>query len=365
VSDVLIIGGGIIGCAVAEALTAQGAQVRVVDPRGVAEGATQASAGMLTPFSEGRHDPWLASFGARSLSLYEGLLSRLGMTDDLPLYVRSGSLELALTDEEAAELRARARDLRDQGIDSAFISGAEVRALEKEVAESCVGALHVPSHAYARAAALARALWDASTRRGATLVRGPVHRIDARHAGLQVSVGAQELRADAVVLAAGSWGREIEIAGVPPLPVRPIRGQLLQLAWAGRPMTHVIGGARCYTLTWPDGTMLAGATVEDVGFDDRATAGGVRQMLDDLCELVPRATDAGFTRVRVGFRPCTPDSRPIIGRSARVPGLVYATGHYRNGVLLAPLTGQLVAKAIAGDDDPAFEVTGARRFGNY
>jgi glycine oxidase len=111
--------------------------------------------------------------------------------------------------------------------------------------------------------------------------------------------------------------------------------------------------------------MLAGATVEDVGFDDRATAGGVRQMLDALCELVPGAGAASFTRVRVGFRPATPDSRPIIGRSARVPGLVYATGHFRNGVLLAPLTGELVVKAVAGEDDPAFAVTGAHRFGEY
>ena len=88
-------------------------------------------------------------------------------------------------------------------------------------------------------------------------------------------------------------------------------------------------------------------------------------VLDGVVELVPRAAEAAFTSVRVGFRPATPDSRPIIGRSDLLPGLVYATGHYRNGVLLAPVTGELVAKAVVGEDDPAFEVTTPRRFGDY
>jgi glycine oxidase len=366
VPDVLIIGAGIIGCAVAEALTWQGARVQLVDTRGVGEGATQASAGMLAPHSEGRHDPWLASFGVRSLALYEPLIERIGaVTAVAPAVARPGSLELALNDEEAAELRDRASNLQAQGIDSSLISGAAARSLEKNIAAECVAALHVPTHAYARVPDLIQALWRASSHRGAELTHGVVERIESTAGELRVVLRDQVLRAPVVVLAAGSWASQIDIAGIPPLPIRPIRGQLLQLTWHDAPLTHIIGGSACYTLTWPDGTMLAGATVEDVGFDDRATVGGVRDLLNGLCALVPRSSQASFTRVRVGFRPISPDLHPIIGRSGRVPGLIYATGHYRNGVLLAPVTGELVAKAVAGLDDPAFDVTNAQRLGDF
>lgn len=359
--DVLIIGGGIIGCAVAEALSHRGADVTVVDSRGIAGGATQASAGMLTPYSEGRDNPSLEALGARSLCLFEPLLNRLDGREQPP-FVRTGSLELALSEDEAAELRTRAAALRAVGVTGEFLSAAEVRHAEPQVTSDAVGALLVPAHGYTRAADLARLMWAAASGRGARFRPGHVKRVERDAGALRVVLPDGPLRARHVVLAGGSWVSQIELEDVPAPPVRPVRGQLLQLAWPYAPMQHIIGGPRCYALTWFDGTMLAGATVEDVGFDDRATAGGVRQLLEGLCELVPRAADAAFTRVRVGFRPATPDHRPIIGASVRLPGLVFATGHYRNGVLLAPLTGELVAKAIAGEDDPAFEATRPQRF---
>ena len=145
-----------------------------------------------------------------------------------------------------------------------------------------------------------------------------------------------------------------------------MRGQLLHLFLPEPKLTHIVWGSRCYTVPWPDGTLLVGATLEEVGFDDRATASGVRDLLDAVCELVPRARQAGFLGVRVGLRPGTPDTLPIIGRSARVPGLVYATGHFRNGVLLAPLTGELVAAILSGDEsDAALGVVSPSRFGDY
>jgi glycine oxidase len=111
--------------------------------------------------------------------------------------------------------------------------------------------------------------------------------------------------------------------------------------------------------------MLVGATTEDVGYDERATATGVRDLLDAAADVLPRVWQAEFLGVRVGLRPASPDDLPIVGCSARVEGLVYATGHYRNGVLLAPLTAELVAKAVAGEDDEAFTVTAPSRFGEY
>ena len=364
--DVIVVGAGIIGCAVAEALTRRGAQVEVVDPRGIGDGATQASAGMLAPHSEGKHDPWLAALGVRSMALYEPLIARLPSADDgPPLMAVPGSLELALDDEEAADLRQRAEDLHTAGVDSAFLTAAAARALDPAVAPECTGALHVPGHGYARAATLTKCLWDAAAARGAQLTRAAVQEIDSSAGGLRVHAGDRVRSAGAAVLAAGSWAAQIRIGETKPLPIRPIRGQLLQLAWPEGGPTHIIGGARCYSLAWPDGTMLAGATVEDVGFDNRATAGGVADLLDALRTLVPSSASATFAGVRVGFRPMSPDARPIIGRSARVPGLVYAAGHYRNGVLLAPVTADLVLKALAGEDDPAFAGCDPRRFGEY
>jgi glycine oxidase len=365
--DVLVVGAGIIGCAVAEALTSRGARVEVLDPRGVGDGATQASAGMLAPHSEGRHDPWLASLGVRSMAGYEPLLARLPAPDDgPPLLAKPGSLELALNDDQPEDLRRHAHELHAAGVESAYLAASAARGLEPAIAGACVGALHVPGHGYARAGALTRSLWQAAAQRGAQLRQAAVHSIEPTASGdLRVRAGDRDFAAATVVLAAGSWAAQIRIGALPPLPIRPIRGQLLQLAWQDARPSHIIGGTRCYSLAWPDGTMLAGATVEDVGFDDRSTAGGVAELLEALRALVPASADATFVRVRVGFRPMTPDARPIIGRSRRVPNLVYAVGHYRNGVLLAPVTAELVAKALAGEDDPAFVECDAQRFGEY
>ncbi len=143
-----------------------------------------------------------------------------------------------------------------------------------------------------------------------------------------------------------------------------MRGQLLQLAWHGPTLRRVIWGERCYFVPWDDGTVLVGATVENVGFDERVTVAGVRELVEAACELVPHASVAGLTVAKVGLRPVSTDCVPVIGASSALPGLMYATGHYRNGVLLAPLTAQLVADAMLdGRIDPLLEVTRPQRFG--
>ena len=167
------------------------------------------------------------------------------------------------------------------------------------------------------------------------------------------------------MLAAGSWSGGIEIADTAALPVRPVRGQLLYLRWPAAPISRIVWGTRCYLVPWIDGTVLVGATSEEVGFDERPTVTGVRDLLEAATELIPSAWQAEFLGVRVGLRPASPDELPLIGPSTRLPGLVYATGHYRNGVLLAPLTAELVVKALAGEDDEAFAVTSPSRFGEF
>jgi glycine oxidase len=169
-----------------------------------------------------------------------------------------------------------------------------------------------------------------------------------------------------VVTAAGSWSGHIEIAGVRArVPVRPVRGQLLRLAWRGVPLRRVTWSERCYLVPWTDGTLLVGATVEEAGFDEQATVAGVRDLLDAACEAVPHAWTAGFLGARVGLRPATPDGLPIVGASRAMANLMYATGHYRNGILLSPLTAKLVADAmLAGSVDPAMHMLRPERFGD-
>jgi len=145
------------------------------------------------------------------------------------------------------------------------------------------------------------------------------------------------------VVAAGSWSNSI---GVENLGVRPVRGQLLRLHWRNQPLSQILWSERCYVVPWTDNTVLVGATVEDVGFDERVTAGGVGVLLDAVCRLLPDAADATFLEARAGLRPASADGLPVIRASARSPRVIYATGHYRNGVLLAPLTAQRVAELV-------------------
>ena len=140
-------------------------------------------------------------------------------------------------------------------------------------------------------------------------------------------------------------------------------GQLLHLGWHGRPIETIVWGPGCYVVPRTDGTVLVGATVEEVGFDERATSAGVRELLDAAGELLPESWGATFLGARVGLRPATPDDLPILGPDSRVPGVVYATGHYRNGVLLAPITARLIADWIAdGAGDASFDALSVARF---
>ena len=212
---------------------------------------------------------------------------------------------------------------------------------------------------------LTEALVWAALRHGAELETGR-HVQAIRHQPNALEVTADDgatWTARHVVIASGSWSGQLEPLDPAARSVRPVRGQLLRLAWKGHPLSHVIWGKDCYVVPWRDGTVLVGATVEEVGFDERTTAAGVRDLLDAVCELLPEAWGATFLEARAGLRPATPDSLPIIGPSSRLDGVVYATGHFRNGVLLAPLTSTIVADLILdGRRDPALTLTTPDRF---
>jgi glycine oxidase len=362
-ADVIIVGGGIIGCAIARELAARGARVRLFEARTVGAGATQASAGILAPYIEGHARGPLFDLTLRSLAMYDDFVARAteGAAVDVE-YRRCGSLEIASDDVEADALRASAETT---GADLRWLDANEIRQLEPALHGSVRGAILAPTHGYVAVSSLTEALVWAALRHSAELETGRhVRTIRRLTDGLEVTADDGAVwTARHVVIASGSWSGHLETIDPAARSVRPVRGQLLRLGWKGPPLSHVIWGKDCYVVPWRDGTVLVGATVEEVGFDERTTARGVRELLDAVCELLPDAVHATFLDARAGLRPATPDSLPIIGPSSRIDGLVYATGHYRNGVLLAPLTSGIVADFILdGRRDPMLAVTTPDRY---
>lgn len=366
-TDVLILGGGIVGCAVADELSRRGARVTLSDPRGIGNGATQASAGMLAPFTEGLHDTVLQTLGTESLAMFDSLIERLrGDGHDL-VYGRQGSIDVALDRTAAAALTVRAADLASAGIVHRLLDGAAARELEPSLAPDTAAALIIEAHGFVGVPQLAAALWKSAESRGAVAISETARRIVPGHGTIRVDLDTHTRDSPHVVVSTGCWSGRLDLAGAPPLPLRPVRGQLLALRWPEADLPRrAVWGPRCYAVPWPDGTLLVGATVEEVGFDERSTVAGVHDLLTAVSELMPPAWNASLAGVRVGLRPATPDDRPIIGASQRIEGLIYATGHYRNGVLLAPITARIVADTIEGKPAPAaFDACAPARFGEY
>jgi glycine oxidase len=341
--------------------------VEIVDDRPAGMGATQAAAGVLAPFIEARRGGPLLDLTACSLDLYDDFVRRVSADSGVAVnYRRSGTLDVAFDDDELAGLSAAAEALAKRNVEAELLDAQAVRAREPHVSERARGGLFIPTHGYVAPSDLIRALTAGARRHGAQLIEhGRVHKVSRPADELIVHTDRGSLAGDAVVIAAGSWAAHIEIEGTPArVPVKPIRGQLLQLAWAGSSLAHVLWSAGCYMVPWQDGTVLVGATVEDTGFDERATVSGVRGLLAAASEFVPQTASAGFTSARVGLRPLAPDELPIIGLSQVLPNLVYATGHFRNGILLAPLTARLVADALLnGHHDGMLDSTAPQRFG--
>ena len=367
--DIIVVGAGIVGCAVAYELARRGISVEVVDERPVGMGATQASAGVLAPFIEAREGSALLALTTRSLDLYDEFLTRVSADSGVAIpYRRTGTLDVATDDAAVAALRATSEVLARRGVQTTLLDGQAAHREEPHLAPDVVGALLITAHGFVVASELTRALATAARRHGAQLIKQTrVRRVARERGDVRVETDRGTLTGSAVVIAAGSWAGEIAIEGIAArLPVRPVRGQLLHLGWNGTALRRVTWSAGCYLVPWEDGTVLVGATVEEAGFDERVTVAGVFDLLESAGAIVPHAWTAAFRGARVGLRPATADELPIIGHSRVLENVMYATGHYRNGILLAPLTAQLVADALLEKRfDPLLEAVSPSRFGEF
>lgn len=356
---IAIVGAGIIGCAVAFELARQHADVTVFDGRDVAGGATQAAAGILAPYTEAHVGGPLFDLGVRGLHAYDAFVERVRATSTLPFeYRRSGTLEIAEDDERAGELRARLTAAWADAGGLRWLDPDALKAHAPAVTDSAVGALYCPSHAHVAVGPFVSAIADAARKLGARIhARTPVSRIEPGSSGVDLHLMGRRQAFDRVVLASGAWTPSIDPLGRTAGRIRPVRGQLVRLASTAAAVPAVVWGRSCYIVPWEDGTLLVGATSEDAGFDERATAEGVRGLLAAAEELVPALGSATFDGVRVGLRPASTDGMPVLG-PGEDPRLIYASGHFRNGILLAPLTAQLIASYIlANARDPAFSTT--------
>jgi glycine oxidase len=366
--DVAIIGAGIIGASIAYELASRGASVTVLDSRPVGQGATQAAAGMLVPYIEGFGKPILA-MAARSLGMYDEFIERVTADSGMGVdYHRDGSLQVITADESCEELRGLAAAAHAAGVRCTLLDALQVRDLEPLVTSHAVAGALIPDHGVVVPGSLLHALTAAATAKGAKFDNCcEVARVAVREgSGFRLERTADHVHARRVIVAGGSWSGRLAIDGVAPLTVRPVRGQLVHLTSPSPASRRVIWGSACYLAPSTAGSLSVGATMEEAGFDERATVSGVRHLLDAAAELMPALSQAGFGGARVGLRPATPDELPIMGPSQKHPGLFYATGHFRNGILLAPLAARVLADLVLDNrEDPVLEVTSPQRYGEY
>jgi len=357
--DAVFVGGGAIGLSCAWRAAQRGARVAVLDRAQPPAGATRVAAGMLAPVGElAFGEPKLLEMTLASAQLYPRFVAELeAASGEGSGYAHQGALHVALDRDEAAELR-RVHDLqRSLGLEAEWLPPRRCRELEPGLTPSFNGGVHAPGEAAVDPRALTAALLTALAASGAEVATGT--EVDAglfegeRLVGVRTGDG-EELRAPAVVLASGAWAGATEWLPEPARPpVRPVKGQIVELR--GRdgvaPCERIVASERVYLVPRPDGRLIVGATSEEQGFDTAVTAGGVHELLREAYRLLPDVAEMELVAAMAGLRPGTPDNLPLIGPGA-IEGLVLATGHYRNGILLAPLTADAVAALLAGEQLP-------------
>ncbi|MCA1712905.1 MAG: glycine oxidase ThiO [Actinobacteria bacterium] len=350
-TEVLVAGGGLIGLAVAWRAAQRGLRVTVVDdPDGA--GSWYAAAGMLAPVTEASYgEERLLGLARASLARYPEFVRDLEQASGRSVGLRTAGTLLVGFDEDdvraLADLHAYQREL---GLDSTVLTASAARRREPGLTTRLRGALHVPGDHSVDARAVRDALQVAAERAGVTFVAGRVAELvveQDRAAGLRLADGSR-IDADAVVLALGAWSGRLPGIAAGLVPVRPVKGQVLRLRGEQLltgTVRALVRGRQVYLVPYGDDGLVVGATVEELGFDGRVTVGAVLDLLRDATEVVPGLTELELVETVARWRPGTPDNGPLIGSSA-LPGLVLATGHYRNGVLLTPLTADAVAEVL-------------------
>lgn len=351
--DVVVVGAGVQGSSVALRLAQAGRKVAVLERAVPGAEASSAAGGILSPGVEALEPGPFYALCRASLARYAAFAGEVEALSEMSVALRwRGTLEAALDDDHAKVLAARAEKILAHGLPVEVLDEAAVRRLEPALAPEARGALFFADEGSLDPRALARAVYVAAARAGASFLTGQVRRVvteGGRAAGVEHESG--RIDADAVVLAAGSWSLLVEGHGLPAGSVRPVRGQIAVIDTRPPLLSRVVFSGHGYVVPRPDGRILCGSTMEEVGFEKAVTAGGLRHVLDVAIGIAPALASAPVVETWANFRPASPDGEPILG-AGTIPGLFYATGHTRNGILLAPITADAIAAAVLGAAPP-------------
>ena len=351
-ADVLVIGGGIIGLSVARALALrQTGRILIVERGQLGREASYAAAGMLAPQAEANQADEFFKLCCRSRDLYPNFAAEL--LDETAINIeldQTGTLYCAFNQHDQKEINQRYQWQREAGLPVEQLNSREARELEPGIAEQVTGALRFPLDIQVENRQLLLALIAANQRLGVKFSTGT--NVESlrfeRDRVLGVATSQGFLGADNVVVASGAWTSLIKTENVTPqIRIEPVRGQMLSYEVGPALARHVIYSPRGYLVPRRNGRLLAGSTTEEAGFAKVVTEAGLESIRANACEIAPAISKLTAVDSWAGLRPRASDELPILGKSSETEGLFFATGHYRNGILLAPLTGELIAAMIA------------------
>jgi glycine oxidase len=353
--DVVIVGAGVMGCASALELAKAGAKVVVLERSVPGAEASSAAAGIIGAQVETAEADAGFELARQSRLRYPAWTEQLRKATGIDVgYRQCGILRVVFDDASKTVMLGEVGWQSKAGLALETIERDKLHALEPKLSPQTTFALHFPDDGQVDPPRLLRALYIAAAQAGATFRSGAYVRAVAAEAGVVRGVVLEDgtrVSSDHVVLAAGSWSTLVEGIPLEPSAVRPVRGQMVELETREPALKHVVFGPRCYLVPREDGRILVGSTLEFVGYRREVTAGAIRDLLGAAIELVPSLSDAVLGRTWSNFRPYSDHGRPLIGAS-EVRGLILATGHYRNGILLAPVTAEIVRALVLGEKLP-------------
>ncbi|MDT4967912.1 MAG: glycine oxidase [Acidobacteriota bacterium] len=357
-ADVVVAGGGVIGLAIARALALRGIRrVTLIERSHLGAEASSAAAGMLAPQAEANRDDAFFKLTCASRDLYpkfaEDLCEETGTDIELE---RSGTLYLGFTENDEQELNERYEWQVRAGLEVERLTADEARRIEPCLSPRTRTALRFPLDVQVENRRLVAALANSLAKHEVNVMTETS--VDSlvisrgRISGIETSSG--RITAPVVVLACGAWTSLMNSAdkAAPGLSIEPVRGQMLCFETNPRLTRHIIYSPRGYLVPRRDGRLLAGSTTEDAGFNKDVTAGGISSITQHSLEISPAIGDLSIVDSWAGLRPHSADDLPVLGECHDVSGLFYATGHYRNGILLAPITGELIADEIMTNVKP-------------
>lgn len=363
--DAIVIGGGVIGCSIAYHLAKLGVKTTLLERGQIGMAASNAASGALSAIFGSNEEAAYAQLVNQSLAMFHQLAPELAEQSGIDIeFAECGELNLAISEDEASAFQRFAAQEAAAGSSARWLNAQDVHALEPELNPLIPGGIYTPEVCRVNNQRLSAAFARSAMRLGAD-VRQASEVIGLVRSGLRITgvrLNHEELSADHIIIAAGPWSTSIAEWVGGNIPVRPVRGVNLNLIPQTHAINTVIHGAWGLLVPRNDGSVIAGATVEEAGYDCRVTAGAVQDIIGISATIVPSLRNADLNWATAGLRPGSPDDTPMLGAVPGWDGLLIASGHYRSGILLSPITGRLLADHIVGEKPKLLEHFSPKRF---